>query len=294
MKRLKCVTAGALHYDYLVPITSPPGGRGRGPKTLPSTPERIFANEKNAWRQLELLIAANFGPGDLVVTVTYDNEHLPESKAAAKYIFSQKFVKNLRAARKKRRQATKYIYVTEGFHGRIENGSLLDDSEWEDHRLHHHFVLNGCGPGDLEEIKSLWPYGTYVRVEPLDIHYYRELAKYLTKEPREEGRPKPGERTWEGSRNLRRETVTYLDVPDNLTLEPPPDAVDAEHFDIPSPEGYGKIIWTRYLILEEAQPRAYSYTRGRGAPSRKNELETKDNSSCTPYKIRSERLAKTT
>ena len=69
----------------------------------------------------------------------------------------------------------RYIYVTEGWHG----------------RLHHHMVANGVGPEDLEEIRSLWQYGGCIRAEPVDVHYYRELAKYLAKEAREFGRSSP-------------------------------------------------------------------------------------------------------
>ncbi len=48
-----------------------------------SSAARRRLNLKAASRQLELLIAANFTRRDLVVTLTYDDEHLPQSRAEA-------------------------------------------------------------------------------------------------------------------------------------------------------------------------------------------------------------------
>lgn len=263
MKRLKSVTAGLLHYDYLVPMTVAPGPpKGRRPRLNISTAAQVFMNLKNSWRQCELMIAANFGTGDYVLTLTYDDEHLPASKAEADKLY-QKFVRKLRGVRRRRGQELRYIYATEGFHGQMPNGCFMDDSEWEDHRLHHHIVLNGCQDNDLEEIRSLWPYGVYVRLERLDIHYYEELAKYLTKEAREFGRAKVGERAWKGSRNLVSFVVEYDDVKDNMSLVAPEGAVDYRYIDKPNPEGYGQLICTRYLILPVEEPPQYSYNLGR-------------------------------
>lgn len=264
MKRLKSVTAGVLHYDFLVPITVPPGNqKRRGARINPSSAAQTFMNLKNSWRQCELLIAANFTQGDKVLTLTYDNAHLPQDKAKADWILYNKLIRELRAIRRKRGQELYALYVTEGLHGLCSYDGFMDDTDWEDHRIHHHLVINGTGPGDLEEIKSLWSYGCYVRLEPLDIHYYQELAKYLTKEAREFGRAKVGERTWRCTRNLSKPTVEYDDVGDNLTLAPPPGAVDIEHLDKPNPEGYGELICMRYLLLPVVEKALYSYTIGR-------------------------------
>lgn len=264
MKRLKSVTAGLLHYDFLVPVTVPTGTPGqRGAKRQPSSITQIFANLKNSWWECELRIAANFAQGDLVVTLTYDDLHLPKTKQKADRVLYEKFIRKLRQVRKRRGQELRCLYVTEGYHGRCSCDGFLDDTEWEDHRLHHHLVLNGVGSGDMEEIKSLWIYGCYVRIEPLDIHYYRELAKYLTKEARDFGRGKVGERTWKCTRNLKPATVEYDDVRDNITLAAPIGAVDYEHIDNPNPGGYGEIIWTRYLLIPDEVAPMYTYTRGR-------------------------------
>ena len=154
--------------------------------------------------------------------------------------------------------------MTEGFHEKRENDWLEGDGSLEDCRLHHHVVINTTGGGDLEEIRSLWHGGGYIRAEPLDVHYYRELAKYLTKEAREFGRPKPGERTWRASRNLQKPVVEYIEIPSNsVTLAPPHGAVDYEQFCEANPYGYGESIGARYLLFPAREQVEYSYTKAR-------------------------------
>ena len=106
--------------------------------------------------------------------------------------------------------------------------------------------------------------GGYIRAEPVDVHYYRELAKYLTKEAREFGRAKPGERTWNKSRNLKAYDVEYIEIPsDSVTLSPPPGAVDYVQFTERNPFGFADCVGARYLLFEEEHPPEYSYTSGR-------------------------------
>ena len=85
-------------------------------------------------------------------------------------------------------------------------------------------ILNSTG-ADLEVIQSLWPYGA-VELEPLDLWQgYEALAKYLTKEPRECGKPESGARTWAASIGLKKAKVESEIVRDNLTVAPPPGAI---------------------------------------------------------------------
>ena len=120
-KAIKHITAGLLHIEVIGTIPDrPPGRRGRAARSCATSPAQQFYNDKCSWRELELMVAGNFGKHALVLTLTYDNEHLPESKAAANRYF-QKCIRKLRAARKLRGAELKYIYVTEGFHEKREN-----------------------------------------------------------------------------------------------------------------------------------------------------------------------------
>ena len=263
-KAIKHITAGLLHIEVIGNVPDrPPGRKGRAARCNATSPAQQFYNDKCSWRELELMIAGNFGRRDLVLTITYDDRHLPADKGEAAD-FLKKFIRKFRAARRMRGEELRYVYVTEGWHEKRENDWLEGDGSLEDRRLHHHVVINTTGGDDLEEIRSLWQGGGYIRAEPLDVHYYRELAKYLTKEAREFGRPKPGERTWSASRNLRKPVVEYSEIPsDSVTLAPPYGAVDYEQFCEANPYGYGECIGARYLLFPARAKAEYSYTRPR-------------------------------
>lgn len=269
-RAIKHIKAGLLHVEVIGTIPERETGRRRAGRCRPTCAAQQFYNDKCSWRECELQLAANFGGRDWVLTLTYDDLHLPADKRAADREL-QKLIRRLRAARKRRGEELRYIYVTEGWHGKGSDEYFGGDGRLEDKRLHHHLVLNGCGPGDLEEIRSLWGGGGYVRAEPVDIHYYRELAKYLTKEVREFGRARPGERVWRASRNLKRYEVEYIEIPsDSVTLEQPPGAVDYVRFSERNPYGFADCVGARYLLFPDEAPPGYSYTQGRKRNSSNN------------------------
>lgn len=267
-RAIKHIKAGLLNIEIIGTIPEREPGRRRSGRCRPTCPAQQFYNDKCSWRELELTAAANFGRHDLVLTFTYDDLHLPPDKQAAAKLL-QAFFRKLRTARRRRGEELRYIYVTEGWHGKSEDEYFGGDGRLEDKRLHHHVVLNGVGPGDLEEIQSLWAGGGYVRAEPVDVHYYRELAKYLTKEAREFGRSKPGERIWRASRNLKKYEVEYIEIPsDSVTLTQPPGAVDYVQFSEKNPFGFSDCVGARYLLFEEDPPPNYSYTSARKRKSK--------------------------
>lgn len=263
-KAIKHIRAGLLHIEVIGTVPERPlGPRGRASRSRPTSAAQQFYNDKCSWKELELILAASFWKRALVLIYTYDDEHLPADKNAGDKSF-QKHIRKLRAARRMRGDELRYVYNTEGFHEKRSNGPLEEDRELEDRRIHHHVVINSTSANDLEEIRSLWHGGGYIRVEPLDVHYYRELAKYLTKEAREFGRPKPGSRTWKGSRNLKKYEVEYIEIPsDSVTLAPPYGAVDYESFVEKNPYGYADCIGARYLLFPQQERAEYSYNRPR-------------------------------
>ena len=226
-KRRKTVVAGRLVFETAYPAALPSDAEHvRQAKTKMSSAARRRLNLKAACRQLELLIAANFDRRDLVVTLTYDDEHLPQSRAEAVKNL-KKFFRALRGVR--RRQGLpelKYIYVTEGKH---EHG-----------RWHHHLILNGTG-NDMETIRSLWVYGEQVNIEPLDDTQYRALAEYL-------------------ARGLKRPEITSDWIDDRATLEPPPGATVLES--VTERNEWGEYVYLKYL-LPDPKPRRCRPSRRR-------------------------------
>lgn len=239
-KRIKRIEAGRL--GIMVIYTTPEAGdspKARRQKLQASSAARERLNARYSYAKLERMLAANFDDGDLFVTLSYDDRHLPDSrdKAVRKI---RRFLSLLRAARKERGQELRYIYVTEG--------------NYPGGRLHHHLVVNGTGE-DYEELRRLWIYGDNVQCAPLRItpqSSYEDLASYLTKEPREHGRPEVGERTWTPSLGLYRPEPETEDVPSYVTLTAPPGAVVLSN-EGPIRNGYGEFAWLKYLLPPDAE-----------------------------------------
>ena len=250
-KRLKMIYAGRL---VLGLVYTPPRPRDkehiRQARQRVSSAGRKALNLKTSCRRLELLLAANFDSRDIHVTLTYDDDSLPPNKKeAVKRV--KKLLAQLRQSRKADGLPLRYLYVTEGAHS---HG-----------RLHHHLVLNACPEGDLKLLRRLWPYGAALHVESLETYGgYEPLAMYLTKEPREQGRPKPGERMWSASRNLVKPRETNQWVEEIAALVPPPGAVVLDSSG--KRNEFGEFIYLKYLV-PEPKPRKTRPPRGKKAES---------------------------
>ena len=135
-KILRKIRAGRVVFAVVyTPCTAGDSPKARAQKQKASTAAREKLNARTSFQKLERTLAANFDNGDLFVTLTYDDKHLPDSRdKAVRKIRS--FLSKLRKARAERGEDLHYIYVTEGA---CPGG-----------RLHHHLVLNSTGD-DLED-----------------------------------------------------------------------------------------------------------------------------------------------
>ena len=177
----------------------------RAAKSKVTTAARQKVNLRRAGQKLMLLLAANFDTSDLVVTLTYDDAHLPGSRKAANTCVAR-YLTLLRREFRRQGKELRYVYCTESRH--------------EAGRWHHHLVIPACG---YELIRSLWTFGDNIEIGTIDAYGYEELAMYLTKEAREPGAP-VGARSWSCSRNLARPVRESQLVDDYVTLAPPPGA----------------------------------------------------------------------
>lgn len=246
MKRVKQYTAGAL--VIAVESTETPR-RGtefqRAQAQKCSDQARRLLNFKASFQKLELKMAANFRPGDLWVTFTYEPGRLPRNKQGAKECMKA-FWRALRAQRAKRGDPLRYIYVTE----------QTTDGEG---RLHHHALINATG-NDFDDLRDIWQRGF------VDIRYFRldrektfeSAARYLTKEPANGAAKKVGERMWSCSRGLKSASAVSYRIPDGQTITPP--LGSTVYQDHAYSNGFGGYHYLKYL-LPEAQEKAPRGTR---------------------------------
>lgn len=208
-ERRKIVVAGPFWSgcQYRANMSRDPAQR-RNAKMHISTPAQSSINVKYSYEKLLMLLLCNFSPEDLVVELTYRDEDLPPNRDAADKR-AKLFIRRLRALRKAKDASILYIWNTE---------KESSDSK----RLHHHVVVNSTGL-DYKAIRECW------RLDGDNVHFktirdwgYDELARYITKEPREYRTPRVGERSWKASINMKRPEViySYVDETDPLTIPP--------------------------------------------------------------------------
>lgn len=171
-------------------------------KTSSEAQQRM--NAKYSWEKLEMMLAANFVPGDLVVTLTFDDDHLPPDRktAAAKL---KKFRAELAKLRSQKDSELRMIWT-------LENKS--DAGRW-----HVHLAMNSTGE-DYEDIRACWPFGPDAEITRLQVNKkknYETLARYMCKEARE----RAGLRSWSYTRSCRHPETETFTVPDDTRLTAP-------------------------------------------------------------------------
>ena len=153
--------------DYLVVRKNHSGRYPKGnrrPKANPTAETVQRQNEKQRAERLQLLIMANFVPGDLFVDLTYTRDTRPEDMAEAKKELA-KFMRKLRAWAQKKGQELKWIAATE----RGSRGGC-----------HHHLLVNHI-PGISQAISELWEKG-HAKLQHLYADgAYEQLAEYIGK-----------------------------------------------------------------------------------------------------------------
>lgn len=153
-----------------------------------STGAQRKLNEKNARKYCKRLINTNFGNGDYWITLTYDNEHLPDTIEEAIRDMTN-YIRRVNYRRKKEGlKPVKYIFVT-------EQGAKTN-------RIHHHLVIEK-GNMTADALEELWKKGSRNNVRRIaeDENGLAGLSEYLTKDPK-------GRKRWHSSKNLKKPKVS--------------------------------------------------------------------------------------
>lgn len=259
--RKKSIIAGPLVYEALYPIQNPrDSDQVRRGKQAATKAAQQAMNTKAMWLKLELLLAANFRKGDLVVTLTFREDSLPENRSGVQRCLKG-FFKSLRE-RRGLRAPLFYVYRIEHWHSRKLDG-LSDFEIAKQGRWHIHLVCNGTGR-DMEDIAASWPHGLW-ECKPLRVDReknYESQARYMTKEERD----KVGHRAFTASIGLKKPEVDTVIVHSSEKLSPPRGAdVYANSGEVETI--YGKHQFVKYCwpkLIEEA-PKARRKRRKRSA-----------------------------
>lgn len=229
MKTKKIISAGPLVLECIYPrATFKDSPQTRAGKKKLSSEAQQRMNRIYSFQKLELMLAANFRPGDLIVTLTYDDDHLPASRDKAVQRL-KKFRSGLARIRSRHGKSLVMIWNTE---------NVFDQGRW-----HHHCVINAAGR-DFSEIRSLWPWGDNIEIHKLTIdkdHSFESLARYFCKEARE----RRGLRSWSYTRTCRHPEIETMPVPDDTQIQPPKGATVYE--DSQSRTEFGSWRYIKYL-----------------------------------------------
>lgn len=195
--RIKTIRAGdTIEIEgYAIWCTAKQAGEAR--KQSEKHREAVKAvNLRNQQKKMRRMVNANFGAGDLFITLTYDPERQPADSTAA-----QRDIRNYlrRLARRRARLGLpelKYIYTTECTTGILGT------------RYHHHLITNGGISRD--EAEAIWKKGNAnSRICRTDNTGLTGLAHYMTK--RKETQEKARRHGFACSRNLRQPRITTAD-----------------------------------------------------------------------------------
>lgn len=179
------------------------GLSGREKKTREMSEKQRRHNEKMRIRNLTFLLQANFGLGDLNVSLHYPRGSCPSSEKDAQ--------KNVSACLKRLKRSSpdmKYVYVTHT----TQRGSI-----------HHHLVISGVHQYQIEEAWAETVEGGKLSCGHTlyrDKLSYHKLASYLIADDKHMPKEK-GVRAYNASRNLIRPETEVREVDAAAWKDPP-------------------------------------------------------------------------
>lgn len=127
-------------------------------------------NDKNARKKISRLVNTNFTQEDLMITLTYKNNYLPDEEEAKRDI--QNYINRLKRKRKREgiEEPLKYLYVIE-YENNKKNSKKV--------RIHHHIIINKM---DRDMAESVWKKGRTdsMRLQ-LECDGLTGISKYISK-----------------------------------------------------------------------------------------------------------------
>lgn len=197
----------------IVPVTNIPDEGARGRKESSQAQKNL--NDKRSKRRFVQIANTNFGSGDLHISATYNNAHLPTTLKDAERNVHNYLDRIKRRMKRATGKDLKYMLVTE----------YTPDEECEEKvvRIHHHIIINkGLS---REELELMWSTNR-INWKKVEDEEYRRSIDYIgfincdRLQPNENGieglvnyinKRKKGCKKWSTSQNLEKPKVKKND-----------------------------------------------------------------------------------
>ena len=167
-------------------------GESRGDRVEPTREEQVAVNDRHRAEYLRMLIDTNFGPGDILLTLTERNRDATFDEIKSALTLFQARVRRLY---RKHNIVLKSLYVYEiGSRGARHVHMLL--SNIPDTR-----ALAQCWNRGYTDIKHLDDTGQYEGIAAYFVKYYKKTREYFKRENR------TGLKRWYSSRNLAKPDI---------------------------------------------------------------------------------------
>lgn len=203
----------------IVPVTNMPEV-GKGKKGKSSQAQKNL-NDKRSKRRFVQIANTNFGAGDLHISATYNEEHLPITLEEAEKNVHNYLDRVKRRMKRVTGQDLKYMLVTEYTPEEEEGQQLtlegMEDKQTRAVRIHHHIIINGGLSRD--DLELMWSATRINWKKAQNDPEYRKSVDYLgfvncdRLQPNENGieglvnyinKRKKGCKKWSTSMNLKK------------------------------------------------------------------------------------------
>ena len=195
----------------------------RAPRLAGNSSERkIKANEQETVKRLARTINTNFRAGNCLLTLKYDDEHLPGTYEAAEAYIKKVLDKARKKFKKLYGRNPKVVWVTANWSTKHQCPA----------RLHHHLVVED---GLEKIITELWETCQGIILTYLDNRLdHSDLAAYLLNNVH----GKPGKERYHSTRNMVKPFITEpVPVDDVENVQPEKGAVIKEHSNTTDEDG---------------------------------------------------------
>lgn len=201
-RTIKCKNGMRYKSQYWDGPKKPRSDRRPGSSSL----ARKDSNAQSQARKLAMILNCNFGVKDYLLTLTYDDLHLPDTADEADKL-CQLFMRRLTRVLKAAGRSCRWVWST-------CDKSMRSGHVGESVRLHHHVVISGLDLEPMPDIGGIWKNG-FADLKRLEEHKdmapgqvaLDPVAAYIARQAVEG----PNRQKWHSSRGMEKPVVSRVE-----------------------------------------------------------------------------------